>query len=252
MTKTKRIVGSLLLAPMLVLLLTACDREGGSLAGVPVEHLRFCEDVIKAEDVASDPENPSGPAISIGLHDTALKIAPEEIRGEFARLVPLVRQALESEDPDATFRDPNFRKIEDAVDKWVIDNCGIRRRTITAVDYRFDNVPHPIWEGRVGIHLENDGKEVHELALFKINDGVTESAAELVALPPEQAFTKIKFADSAADGPGESDDEVFDLQAGRYLYACFVPVGTTETQEGTGPPHTQRGMFGELNVRPSI
>ncbi len=252
MTKTKRFAGLLLLAPMLALLVTGCDREGGSRAGVPAEYLSFCEDIIDAEDVAANPEDPTGPAKSNALHDKALSKAPEDIKGNVAKLVPLVKQAFEAEDPDAIFRDPNFRKIEDTVDNWVIDNCGIRRRTITAVDYRFDNVPFPIWEGRVGVRLENDGKEIHEIALLKINDGVTESAADLVALPIEQAFTKVQFKDSAAGGPGKSDDEVFDLEAGRYLLACFVPVGTTETAEGTGPPHAARGMFGELNVRPSV
>lgn len=253
MTKTKRLLGFMLLAPMLMLLVTGCDREGGSLAGVPADYLSFCEDLIDAEDAANavlgdDPNAPDTNA----LHERALGKAPKEIKDEMSQLVPLVKQALASEDPDSVFRTLSFRKLEDEIDRWVIDNCGIRLRNVTAVDYRFDNIPHPIWEGRFAVHLENKGRDVHELAVFKINDGVTESAADLVALPPEQVFTKLRFVEGIADGPGRSDEEVFDLEAGRYLYACFVPVGTTEEKEGTGPPHVAEGMFGELNVRPSV
>lgn len=252
MTK-KRFVGYLLLAPMLVLLVTACDREGGSRVGVPAEYLSFCEDMINGEDgvqltLGEDPNAPDWNA----LLDSALAKAPGGIRNEVRQVVPLVKQAMASEEPDTVFFSDNFRKIEDAIDRWVIDNCGVRRHDVTAVDYRFENIPYPVWEGRFAIHLENTGKEIHELAVFKINDGVTESAANLVALPPEQLFTKIQFAEAIATVEGTEDDEVLDLEAGRYLYACFVPVGTTKNGDGTGPPHAQRGMYGELNVRPSI
>jgi len=252
MTKAKRLTGFLLLAPMLVLLVTACDREGGSLAGVPAENLTFCEDVIKAEDVASNPENPNGPAESIALHDKALREAPDDIKTEFRRLVPQVRQALQSEEPDEIFREPNFRRLEDQVDRWVIENCGVATREIRALDYRFEDVPHPVWEGRFAVRLVNEGKEIHELAAFRINDGVTDSVEDLLALPPEQIFEKVAFVDSAAGAGGQTDNEVWDLKAGRYLLSCFVPVGTTETTEGTGPPHAARGMYNELNVRPSV
>jgi hypothetical protein len=252
MTKTRRRAAFVFLVPVLMLLVTACDREGGSLAGVPAEYLSFCNDAIKAEDVASDPANPSGPAESIALHDKALRRAPDDIKTEFARLVPRVRQALESEAPDEIFREPNFRKLEDEVDRWVIDNCGVATEEIRALEYRFEDVPHPVWEGRFAVRLVNEGKEIHEIAVVRVNDGVTDSAADLLALPLEQVFQKVAFVDSAAAVGNQSDNEVFDLEAGRYLFACFVPVGTTETTEGTGPPHATRGMYNELTVRPSV
>jgi hypothetical protein len=252
MTKTKRFAGFLLLAPMLVLLVTACDREGGSLAGVPADYLSFCNDAIEAEAVAGNPEDPSAPAKSNSLHEKALRAVPDDIKTEFRQLVPLVRQAFESEDPDSIFRAPNFRKIEDTVDRWIIDNCGITRREVTALDYRFENVPHPLWEGRFAMRLINEGKEVHEVVALRINDDVSDSAADLLKLPFEEIFQKMTFVSSVAVEEGKTDDEVFDLKAGRYLFACFVPVGTTATTEGTGPPHAARGMYNEVNVRSSL
>jgi hypothetical protein len=71
-------------------------------------------------------------------------------------------------------------------------------------------------------------------------------------LPPEQVFQKVAFVDSAAASGGQTDNEVFDLEAGRYVFACFVPVGTTDTTEGSGPPHVARGMSDEVIVRPSL
>ncbi len=252
MNKSKRFAGFLLLAPMLVLLVTACDREGGSLGGVPAENLSFCNDAIAAEDVASNPEDPSGPAKSNSLHEKALREAPDGIRSKFGQLVPLVKQAFESEDPDSIFRRESFRNLEDTVDRWIIDNCGIASKEITAVEYRFENIPHPVWEGRFAVRFVNEGKQVHEIAALRINDGVSDSAADLLKLPFEQIFQKVTFVDSAAETGGRTDNEVWDLKAGRYLLACFVPDGTTETTEGTGPPHAAKGMYNELNVRPSL
>jgi hypothetical protein len=45
-----------------------------------------------------------------------------------------------------------------------------------------------------------------------------------------------------------------DLEPGRYLVACFVPVGATQDaiesgKEPDGPPHALQGMVAEMQVR---
>jgi hypothetical protein len=39
-----------------------------------------------------------------------------------------------------------------------------------------------------------------------------------------------------------------DLTPGEYVYACFIPTGTTMDAEGTGAPHFMEGMMGSLTV----
>ena len=55
--------------------------------------------------------------------------------------------------------------------------------------------------------------------------------------------------------PGESDTLFVDLEPGRYVIVCFLPVGATpdnmealESGELQGPPHFTEGMVEEFTV----
>ena len=52
----------------------------------------------------------------------------------------------------------------------------------------------------------------------------------------------------ARSPPGESDTTFMELEPGRYAAVCFIPQGTTQDTEGSGPPHHTLGMLGELTV----
>ena len=55
--------------------------------------------------------------------------------------------------------------------------------------------------------------------------------------------------------PGDSDTLFVDLEPGRYVIVCFLPVGATpdnmealESGELEGPPHFTQGMVEEFTV----
>ena len=140
---------------------------------------------------------------------------------------------------------------------------------ITAVDYRFEDLPAETEAGaRLALRNASDG-EVHELVAMRLADDEHRAADELVALPeaelgalfagPPAAVLIAPPGDTgfAAVGDGTLSDP------GRYLLLCFIPTGADpgayldalEANPGEppsvpgGPPHFTAGMFGELTVR---
>ena len=157
-----------------------------------------------------------------------------------------------------------------------------------AVEYAFEDVPPTIEAGVVGFDLENEGREVHELVLFRINDDVDLTIEELAELPEQESESMVEFITAAFAAPSESDMTFHELRPGRYGMLCFIPVGTTDmsmlqdehmgeatgdaaatTTEATGemtemtemtgeettgaagemgPPHFTQGMMAEFEV----
>jgi hypothetical protein len=122
---------------------------------------------------------------------------------------------------------------------------------VTTTEYAFDGLPDTLDAGVTSFDLTNDGAEVHELVLLRKNDGVTETAEELLALPQAEALQKAMLLGVA--GPvsdGNPAYVVADLEAGDYIAVCFIPVGTT-SMDGPPPegaPHFTEGMVQEFTV----
>jgi hypothetical protein len=96
---------------------------------------------------------------------------------------------------------------------------------------------------------------MHEMALIRFNDDTTETIEELFELPEEEAFSKITMHGASFGAPGDSDTLFVDLEPGRYVIVCFLPVGATpdnmealESGELEGPPHFTQGMVEEFTV----
>ncbi|MCA1671968.1 MAG: hypothetical protein LC799_07105 [Actinobacteria bacterium] len=81
--------------------------------------------------------------------------------------------------------------------------------------------------------LKNEGEEIHEIALLRINDDVTLSAEELLVLP-EEAMTKATAAGFGFAEIGKSSTSFIRLEPGRYAVACFIPVGSKADRRATG------------------
>ena len=108
--------------------------------------------------------------------------------------------------------------------------------------------------------MDNQGAEFHEVLLFKVNDGVTDTAIDLLSLPEEEMGSKMSFAGVTMGPPGEPSKSVANLTPGRYIAVCFLPQGATpevmaqmdgpdsSLPEGAGPPHFMAGMVQEFNV----
>jgi hypothetical protein len=105
--------------------------------------------------------------------------------------------------------------------------------------------------------LTNNGTEAHEMFVFRFNDDVDLSAAEVVALPEEEAMTKVTPIGGGFALPGATGYVVADLsEPGRYGMACFIPQGATPDKlealesgaETGGAPHHTLGMAAEFEV----
>lgn len=143
--------------------------------------------------------------------------------------------------------------VEDtaAIDRFVIAECEFRSVAVTAVDFAFEADLDGLEAGQVAFDFSNDGTEVHELALIRINDDITETIEELLALPEDEAMTKTSFIGVSFVAPGESKTMYADLDPGRYAVVCFIPTGSTSleaAETADGPPHFTHGMVTEFTV----
>ena len=122
--------------------------------------------------------------------------------------------------------------------------CGYEQVEVSAVNYSFIDMPASIAAGTASFSLTNDADEDHELVLFRLADGETRSAEELLALPQEEAEASVTFSGVTFASPGETGYVAAELEPGAYFTACFLPVGGGED----GPPHFTEGMVAEFEV----
>mgnify|MGYP003693673509 CR=1 FL=1 len=113
--------------------------------------------------------------------------------------------------------------------------------TITATDYAFE-LPAQVPAGVVTIHLVNNGKEIHQAQLVRLEDGKTAAdfteAMEAEGPPP----TWIKFVGGPnAAVPGGSVDGSVALSQGNYVVLCFIPSPDMK-------PHMMKGMIHPFEV----
>jgi hypothetical protein len=144
---------------------------------------------------------------------------------------------------------------------------------VHAVDYAYKGVPGTLPAGETRFSFTNDSKaESHEMTLFRINDGVSESFDEILAEDEAQQnqdqavqggaqggsqkpqaeqspppAPKMTFFASTGSGPGESArmDLIGNLPAGRYGVVCFLPVENDQA----GTAHYKKGMKAEFKVQ---
>ena len=177
----------------------------------------------------------------------AEETAPEEIAGDVETAASLAREAITTGDT-ASLDGPEFQEADAAMDEYMLAECGYEQVEAVGVDYAYEGIPDSVPAGTTAITFTNEGEELHEIGLARINDDVTMSVQELVALPQEQAMTMVTFSGGAFAEPAASDTTFVELEPGRYAAVCFIPQGTTHDTEGSGPPHTALGMLAEFTV----
>jgi plastocyanin len=96
------------------------------------------------------------------------------------------------------------------------------------------------------IHVVNDGPQIHEIQLVRLNDGTT-SQQFLAGLAPGAAGAAgpppgVFLGGPGALSTGEGDYWTVTLTPGKYLFLCFVPDAVT------GAPHFAMGMVREVIV----
>ena len=173
--------------------------------------------------------------------------APDEVSEDVTTGTRVIREALEGGDP-AALEGEEFQQADDNIDDYMLAECGYEQLEATGVNYEYEGLPDTVPAGVVGITFTNEGDEMHEIGLARINDGVTMPVEELLALPEDQIFTMLELKGFTFAAPGESETTFVRMEEGRYGAACFIPQGTTHDTEGSGPPHFTLGMFAEFTA----
>lgn len=184
------------------------------------------------------------------LADDLLAAAPAEVRPNLDIQSDALDEMAETGE-FAVFETPDVAAASQATHAYDLDTCRWQAVAVDAADYSFAGLPDELDAGVVSFELTNGGAEVHEMVLLRKNDGVTETFDELLALPEEEAMQKVTMVGLAGPvPPGEPGYAVVDLEAGDYMAACFIPVGTLsfDGPPPEGPPHMMQGMTHQLTV----
>jgi hypothetical protein len=142
---------------------------------------------------------------------------------------------------------------------------------VTGVEYKFTGLPTSLPAG-TSLGLVNAGAEVHELVLVRIDDDVTATLEELLAMPEdpmEAGLVEMIGTMPLFAAPGETAEGTLPLEReGRYVVLCMIPQGLTDMavleQLGpdadpsaipaevqlllANPPHLALGMIQEFTV----
>ncbi len=111
---------------------------------------------------------------------------------------------------------------------YIRANCGFGELNVALSDYAFAGIPEDVPAGPTILTAEAIGEEVHEIIFFRINDDVTLTLDEILALPEEEQETMATVAGGMFGiFPGTSQSTVLDLAPGRYVAICFFPQGAT-------------------------
>lgn len=256
---------------LLAVTLAACGSDddsggdgaaGGTSAAGGGDPTEFCEAAVDVEAAFGmgpqvDFETATPEEIQAALEEFGAQVdplltrveetAPEEIAEEASTAAGLAREAASTGNQELV-DGPEFREADAAIDEYLLAECGFEQLEATGVDYEYEGIPDSIGSGTVAVTFQNEGEELHEIGLARINDDVTLSVEELLALPEEEAMTMVTFAGAAFADAGNSDTTFLRLEPGRYAAVCFIPEGTTREQEGSGPPHFALGMLAEFTV----
>lgn len=187
----------------------------------------YCSAYLNVEAATSDEDDSNdGPAIEI-----AMSFADDEQKA----LIDTVVGFLSTGDFDS----PEFAAAYDALVANATESCGWATLDVTLSEYAFGGLPEEVPAGMTVVNALNTGEEVHEILVLRINDDVTMTVEELLALPEEEAMQYTTFTGVGFAFPGAVGHAFLDLTPGRYVALCFLPVGATPEivmQLPQGPP----------------
>ncbi len=186
----------------------------------------------------------------VPLGETLLASAPADLTADLQSMVGIAQQAAQTGDVTG-FQTPDFVAKDAKVHAAGLARCGWARQDVELMEYHLMGLPDTMPAGVTSFELKNTGKELHEMVLFRKNDGVTASFQEVLALPDEQALTKVTPMGGAFAAQGQTGYVLTDLTPGQYVALCFVPVGTTSMDAqppADAPPHFTQGMIHEFTV----
>lgn len=185
------------------------------------------------------------------LFDEVAAVAPAELDDAVATFGDAIDEVVETGDPSA-LESAEATAAAASAHAYDLAHCAYLEASVTATDYELGDVEPEYSKGPVSFELTNEGGEIHELVLLKVRPQVVETAEELLALPEDEASTKVDVVSSTGPvEPGGSGHLVADLDPARYILACFLPQGSTSMQaleDADGPSHASLGMFRVFSV----
>lgn len=123
--------------------------------------------------------------------------------------------------------------------------------TLTGVEYGFGDAESSYPGGDYAFTLANEGAELHEAVLLWILDAEV-IFDDLMEMSDEEAEAAIEFVGGAIACPGDTAEPFgAALESGRYVMACFLPVGSTadaDIEQPDAPPHAEQGMVVEMTI----
>lgn len=267
-TRTRIVVLGAAIVVLLLLIVAAVgntnDSDGGSTAQSNQGLAAYCDARVAFENAALLPtvdfENmsPEGQAefwkdYANGLQpfvESLASAAPDELTSDIDVLTSAVDELASTGDADSVFGRPEVGAADGNVHAFELDNCGWTIRPVAVTEYAFD-LPSELDAGVTSFELTNEGTEQHQLQLLRKNDGVTETADELLVLSDEEILDKATVVGIVEADPGDSYYTVVDLEPGDYIALCTVQVGKTSedaTPPDDAPSHFTQGEVSEFTV----
>ncbi len=211
-----------------------CPGGDGEQAVNP-EFAEYCERVAELDEQ-------DGPPTTEQLEGIRA-VAPDEIAEE----IGVVADAFAAADGDMgkAFSDPAVEEAFGPIEEFEAENCGggdedegedegedevateplegAEVIPVTGVDFGFEGVPAEVPPGPVSFEFTNGGESAHEMAMFKLGEGV--DLDELLSRdeePSEEEALEVGGT-FAAPGDGGAYLNVDDLAPGTYAVVCFIP-----------------------------
>jgi hypothetical protein len=179
--------------------------------------------------------------------------APEGLDAQLQTANEAVSAALGG-DPSA-FESPEFTAAVTDLGAWVHGECGFQQVEVISSDHAFEGFDGPLDAGVVSFHNVNEGADAHVVVLHRFDDESGLSADDLVAAGEDPASTVLEdntvpVVSGAFAAPGGEGYLTADLEPGRYLVFCPIPVGFTGEgpPAADAPPHLALGMYAEFTV----
>ena len=203
--------------------------DGSAEASSP-EAEAFCTATV-ALQAAADGEDQAaiGPAL-----EAATAAAP-------ADAAPLLEAVVANiGDPES----PEFAEAYAAMLDYMRANCGFAELGLAASEYAFGGFPPELPAGPTSSPSRTSARRSTRSSIMRINDDVTLSTDELLALPEEEVFTMTTEEAFAFALPGTVGQTVTDFTPGRYVALCLLLARGEAQFAGDQPPRQMGGPVG--------
>ena len=137
----------------------------------------------------------------IPLAQRLQETAADEVMDDIDIGMAALNDLAETGDFETSLGTPEVDAALDRLHAHDLETCEWNTVDVTAADYAFQGVPSELDPGVTSFEFDNGGTEVHEMVLFRRNDGVTETVEELLAMPEDEVETKTTMVAATGAAP---------------------------------------------------